>query len=88
MFMVFESIDNAFILTFFSRQRSNTCSLDLINSVVMNLLCQIVNGFFKIFILSFNDGTIGALILCEFPYYIPGVVGQVAKTIFILACIY
>lgn len=80
-------IGNLFNLILFNRHRHNACSIYLINSSITNLLYLITNGLFRIFSISYNDGSIRALILCKLSNYLPGFLGQVTKTILILACI-
>ena len=59
----------------------------LIHSAITNLLYLIISGSFKIFSVAYYDQTLGALITCKLNSYIPAFLGQVAKTILILACI-
>jgi hypothetical protein len=85
--MVLGSIGNIFILIVFNRQRQNACSIYLIHSTITNLLYLESAGFLKIFTVSYYEQTIGALIFCKFATYTPNFLGQVAKTLLILACI-
>jgi hypothetical protein len=85
--MVLGSIGNIFIFIFFNQQRPNACSIYLMHSAITNLLYLLSNGFLEIFSVSYYDQTLRALILCKLNIYIPNFLGQVAKTILILACI-
>ena len=85
--MILGCIGNVLILIIFNRQRQNVCSIYLINSAVVHSLYLINNFFFKIFVLSYADESVGALIFCKFSTFIPGYLGQVGKTILIWACI-
>lgn len=80
-------IGNMLNLILFNRQRHNACSIYLINSSITNLLYLINNGFFRMFPVPYNDGSMRALIVCKLSNYLPGFLGQVTKTILILACI-
>lgn len=85
--MILGSIGNVFILILFNRQRQNACSIYLTNAAVTNLVYLISNFFLKTFAVSYANESIGALIFCKFSNFIPGYLGQVAKTILIWACI-
>lgn len=80
-------IGNVFNLILFNRQRHNACSIYLINSSLTNLLYLINNGFFRMFPVPYNDGSMRAFVVCKLSSYLPGFLGQVTKTILILACI-
>ena len=80
-------IGNIFILILFNRQRSNACSIYLMNSAVANILYLTIGGFFKIFSYSYTDQTLRSIILCKLSNYTPSFLGQVTKTLLIFACI-
>ncbi len=84
--MVLGSIGNVFILIIFSRHRQNACPIYLMTSAIINILYLLASGFFETFPFH-DDRTIGAIILCKFSGYIPGVIAQVTKTMLVLACI-
>jgi hypothetical protein len=86
IFMILGSIGNAFILIIFSGHRQNACSIYLITSTIINILYLLASGFFEIFAV-YDDGTIRVLILCKISTYMPNVMGQVTKTMLVLACI-
>ena len=85
--MVLGIIGNLFILILFNRQRHNACSIYLVNAAVTNLLYLPSSYFLRAFSVPYNNGSIGVLVFCKFSNYIPGFLGQVFKTILILACI-
>ena len=85
--MVVGSIGNIFIPFLFIRQRQNPCVIYLMHSALTNLLYLLIPGFFKIFSLTYYDETLGALLCCKLTIYSATFLGQVAKTMLILACI-
>jgi hypothetical protein len=87
IFMVLGNIGNTFVVILFYRQRQTACSIYLISSAIMNIIYLTIYGFGQIFPISYNDGTIRALLVCKLYIYIFIVVGQVAKTMLVLACI-
>jgi hypothetical protein len=81
-------IGNIFIFILFNRQRPNACSIYLMHSAITNLLYLLISGFYQIFSVSYYNQTLRALFLCKFiSSYTPNFLGQVARTILILACI-
>ncbi len=87
IFMVLGNIGNIFVVILFNRQRESACSIYLISSAIMNILYLTLNGFVQLFPFSYNDGTIRAIIVCKLYGYTLIVLGQVAKTMLIFACI-
>ena len=85
--MVLGIISNLFILLLFSRQRHNACSIYLVNSAVTNLLYLPSTYFLKTFYVTYNDGSMSALIVCKLSNYVPSVLGLTTRTILIWACI-
>jgi len=87
IFMVLGNIGNVFIIGLFSQQRQNACSIYLISAAVVNMLYLTFTGFIQIFPIYYADGTIRAIILCKIYTYAINVIGQMAKTMLVLACI-
>jgi hypothetical protein len=59
----------------------------LISSAVTNSVYLTFDGFFQIFPIYYGDGTIRAIDLCKIHAYIPNALGQIAKTMLVLASI-
>jgi hypothetical protein len=87
LFMVLGNVGNAFIVILFSQQRQNACSIYLLSSVIVNTLYLIYVGFVTIFAVNYGDQTPLAFGLCKINPYITSVLGQVAKTMLVFACI-
>jgi hypothetical protein len=87
IFMILGNIGNVFIIRLFSQQRQNACSLYLISAAVVNILYLTFTGFVQIFPIYYADGTIRAIISCKIYAYVINVIGQMAKTLLVLACI-
>jgi hypothetical protein len=87
VFMVLGNIGNIFVVILFNRQRQSACSIYLISAAIMNIVYLTLYGFVQIFPFSYNDGTIRAIVVCKFYIYIVIVLGQVAKTMLVFACI-
>ena len=85
--MVFGNIGNMFIVMCFSRQRSNACSIYLLNLAIMNSLYLTFNGLAQIFPYNYDNGTMGAFVFCKTRLYLASVLGQIAKSVLVLACI-
>jgi hypothetical protein len=87
IFMILGNIGNVFIIILFSQPRQNTCSIYLISSAVANMLYLTFTGLFEIFPFYYGDETIRAIILCKLHAYTINVLGQITKTLLVLACI-
>ena len=87
IFMVLGDIGNVFIVIIFSRQRQNPCALYLISSAIVNGVYLTFLGLAQIFPFYYGDGTIGALVFCKLYTYILNVLGQIPKTLVVLACV-
>jgi hypothetical protein len=87
IFMVLGNIGNVFIIRLFSQQRQNACSLYLISAAVVNILYLTFTGFIQIFPIYYGDRTIRSIILCKIYTYAINVIGQMPKTMLVLACI-
>jgi hypothetical protein len=87
LFMILGNAGNAFIVIIFSQQRQNACSIYLLSSAIVNILYLTFDGFTTIFPVNYADETPLAFVLCKIYPYILTVLGQVAKTMLVLACI-
>jgi hypothetical protein len=87
LFMILGNAGNAFIVIIFYRQRQNACSIYLLSSAIVNILYLTIDGFSGIFPVNYGDETPLAFVLCKMYPYISAVLGQVAKTMLVLACI-
>jgi hypothetical protein len=87
LLMILGNAGNAFIVIIFSKQRQNACSIYLLSSAIVNILYLTFTGFTSIFPFNYSNGTPLAFVLCKIYPYIINVLGQVAKTMLVLACI-
>ena len=85
--MALGNIGNIFIIIIFSRQRQNACAIYLLWSAIMNDLYLTFNSFAQIFPFYYADGTIRAFAACKIRFYLSNVLGQIAKTMIVFACI-
>jgi hypothetical protein len=85
--MILGNIGNVFILIIFSRQRQTACAIYLISAAVMNSVYLIFNGIASIYILYYPDTTLLVLSFCKMYKYMIFTLGQLPKTMVILACI-
>jgi hypothetical protein len=85
--MLIGTIGNAFVIRILSRQRENACSIYLLSAAIVNIVYLIFYGFTQIFPVNYKDATSTAFALCKTYLYIAGVLGQLAKTLLVLASI-
>jgi hypothetical protein len=85
--LILGTIGNFLIVILFSRRRDNACSIYLLTSAIMNDLYLTFNSFVEIFPFYYVDETPRAFALCKIRFYISNVLGQLAKTMIVLACI-
>lgn len=85
--LVLGNIGNLFIIIIFTRHRANSCSTYLVCSAIANSCYLTFNSFVQIFPFYYRDESIRAFALCKIRFYVSNVLGQIAKTIIILACI-
>jgi hypothetical protein len=81
------NIGNIFIVILFSRHRQNACSIYIISSAILNDIYLTINTLIQIFPLYYGDETISAFAICKMRYYLPNVIIQTARTMFVFACI-
>ncbi|CAF3411144.1 unnamed protein product [Rotaria sp. Silwood2] len=87
IFLVLGNIGNIFIVIIFGQQRVNACSTYLISSAIANSFYLTFNSFVQIFPFYYNDESARAFTLCKIRFYVSNVLGQIAKTMIVLACI-
>jgi hypothetical protein len=85
--MILGNIGNAFIVIIFSRQRQSACAIYLISSAVVNTVYLTFSCISSIFTLYYPNRTTGTIIFCKMYFFIFNFVGEVPKTLIILACI-
>jgi hypothetical protein len=85
--MILGNIGNVFIAIIFSRQRPSACALYLITSAVVNSVYLTFEGITSIVTLYYPDKTTLTIAFCKIYSYTLNFVGQVPKTMLILACI-
>jgi hypothetical protein len=85
--MILGNIGNVFIVILFNRHQKSACSIYLISGAFVNNIYLLFLGFVELFPLNYNNGTTFVFALCKLRAYIPTVVGQVAKSMLVLACI-
>jgi hypothetical protein len=85
--MILGIIGNAFIVILFNRQRRNPCAIYLMSSAIANSAYITFVGPLQIFPFYFGNGTIRELAFCKMYTYILNDLGQIAKTMIVLACL-
>jgi hypothetical protein len=85
--MILGNMGNIFTTIIFSRQRKSACALYLICSAVWNSVYLTFSSIAGIFAFYYPDRTIHEIIFCKIYSYTLNFVGQVPKTMIILACI-
>jgi hypothetical protein len=87
IFLILGNIGNIFITILFGRQLKNACSIYLFSLAITNDMYLTISCLVQIFPLYYGDETIGKIALCKIRIYLSHVVGQMAKTLLVLACI-
>ncbi|CAF1211374.1 unnamed protein product [Adineta steineri] len=87
VFMVLGTIGNAFIALLFNKQHQNACAIYLKYSAILNAIYLIYFEVIELIPVDYTDGTVKAIILCKIITYIPNFLGQITKTLVIMACI-
>ncbi|CAF1182351.1 unnamed protein product [Adineta steineri] len=80
-------IGNIFVTIIFSQQHRNACSMYLVIAAIFNTFYLAFNRVLQYFPFYYLDGTVRAFFLCKLRSYLPTVLGQVAKTMIVFACI-
>jgi hypothetical protein len=85
--MILGNIGNVFIVILFNRHQKSACSIYLISGAIVNNIYLLFLGFVELFPLNYNNGTVFAFVFCKLRPYVSSILGQVAKTMIVLACI-
>jgi hypothetical protein len=75
------------IVILFSRQHQNPCAIYLMSSAIVNGLYLISFGPVQIFPFYYGSEAIFALAFCKIYAYILNVLGEIARTTLVLACV-
>ncbi len=81
------NIGSLFIFLIFLRQRQNSCAIYIMSSAIFNSLYLIYYVVFALFPINYRDGTFNELPVCKLSSYVSNVLGQLPKTMIILACV-
>ena len=87
IFLILGNIGNVFIVILFSRQRQNPCAIYLISSAIVNNVYLISFGLSQIFPIYYGGETMFAWVFCKIYAYVLNVLGQIARTMLVLACV-
>ena len=87
IFLILGNIGNILIAILFSRHRRSACMIYLLSSAIMNDLYLTFNSLVEIFPFYYADESLRAFTLCKIRFYLSNVLGQLAKTMVVLACI-
>jgi hypothetical protein len=87
IFTVLGNIGNLFIAILFYRKRRNACAIYIINSAIGNSFYLTYNYLTQVLPADYTGETVSAVVQCKLRIYIQNVLGQIPKTMIILACI-
>jgi hypothetical protein len=87
IFAVLGNIGNVFLVIHFSRQRQNACTIYIISSAIGNSVYLTCSCLIEVFPVDYNDKTLSAFAQCKLRIYILNVIGQIPKTMIVLAFI-
>jgi hypothetical protein len=87
IFAILGNIGNVFIAILFRRQGQNACAIYIISSAIGNSLNLIYSYIIQLIIVDYSDETLNQLVQCKILNYSQNVIGQIPKTMIILACI-
>jgi hypothetical protein len=85
--MILGIIGNVFIVLIFSRQHRNPCAIYLMSSAIVNSVYIICFALVQIFPYYYGNETMLDLVVCKLYGYILNDLGQIARTIIVLACL-
>jgi hypothetical protein len=85
--MILGIIGSVFIVIIFSRQRQNPCAIYLMSTGIANGLYLISFGLIQLFPLYYGSGTIFVSVCCKIFGYTLNVLGHIARTTLVLACV-
>ncbi|CAF1407593.1 unnamed protein product [Adineta steineri] len=80
-------IGNIFIVIIFLQHKQNACAIYLISAAILNSIYITFNRFVQYFPFYYSDETLRAFVLCKIRLYLPSIIGQLAKTMIVFACI-
>jgi hypothetical protein len=87
IFIILGNVGNLFIMKLFSRQLQSACSIYLFSLAIINDLYLTLNCLVQLFPFYYGDETMGKFALCKIRTYLSHVLGQISKTMLVLACI-
>jgi hypothetical protein len=85
--MILGNFGNAFIIIIFNQQRQSACAIYLVGAAVMNILYLTFDGIVSILTFYYPDRTIQVINFCKIYVYFLYTLGQVPKTLIVLASI-
>ncbi|CAF0789581.1 unnamed protein product [Adineta steineri] len=80
-------IGNILVTIIFTQQHRNACSMYLVTAAIFNTFYLGFNRVLQYFPFYYLDETARAFFLCKLRAYLPTVLGQIAKTMIVFACI-
>jgi hypothetical protein len=87
IFAILGNIGNVLLVIHFSRQRQNACTIYIISSAIGNCVYLICCCLIQVFPVDYNDKTLNAFAQCKLRIYALNVIGQIPKTMIVLASI-
>jgi hypothetical protein len=81
------NIGNLFIVLIFLRQRQNPCTIYIMSAAIVNSLYVTYYLLISVFPMNYRDGTLSELAACKLIIYTSNVLGQLPRTMIILACV-
>jgi len=85
--MILGIIGNAFLVILFSRQRRNPCAIYLLSSATVNSVYILCFALVQIFPYYYGNETMLDSVVCKLYGYILNDLGQIARTMIVLACL-
>ena len=85
--MIFGIVGNVLIITLFINHRQNACSIYILTLAIINCFYLTFLPLAQLILFSYDDQSMSALAYCKIRFYLTNVLGQIAKTMLILACV-
>jgi hypothetical protein len=85
--MILGIIGNAFSVIIFSQQRRNPCAIYLMSSAILNSVYILCFALVQIFPYYYGNETMLDSVVCKLYGYILNDLGQIARTMIVLACL-
>lgn len=85
--MILGNIGNILIVILFKNHHHNSCAIYILTGAIVNDLYLTMIGLFQMFPFYYEDASTRAFILCKFRFFISNTIGQIARTMLILACV-